>query len=41
MSVFVPGFQPVGRFFNEIKQCRRMATRYDSLPPNYLAFIQR
>jgi transposase len=30
----------VERFFNTIKQCRRMATRYDELAANYLAFIQ-
>src|SRR5438067_8495793 len=29
-----------GRFFNKIKQCRRVATRYDKLAVNYLAFIQ-
>jgi transposase len=28
------------RFFNEIKQCRRAATRYDKLVANYLAFVQ-
>jgi transposase len=28
------------RFFNSIKQCRRVATRYDKLAANYLAFIQ-
>jgi transposase len=28
------------RFFNKIKQCRRVATRYDKLAANYLAFIQ-
>jgi transposase len=28
------------RFFNRIKQCRRVATRYDSLGANYLAFVQ-
>jgi transposase len=28
----------VERFFNEIKQCRRVATRYDKLAANYLAF---
>jgi hypothetical protein len=28
------------RFFNRIKQCRRVATRYDKLAANYLAFIQ-
>ncbi len=26
------------RFFNKIKQCRRIATRYDKLAANYLAF---
>jgi transposase len=26
----------VERFFNRIKQCRRVATRYDSLAGNYL-----
>jgi hypothetical protein len=30
----------VERFFNKIKQCRRVATRYDKLGANYLAFIQ-
>ena len=30
----------VERFFNKIKQCRRIATRYDKLAVNYLAFIQ-
>ena len=28
------------RFFNRIKQCRRVATRYDKLAANYLAFIE-
>jgi hypothetical protein len=28
------------RFFNKIKQCRRIATRYDKLATNYLAFVQ-
>jgi transposase-like protein len=28
----------VERFFNKIKQCRRIATRYDKLAANYLAF---
>lgn len=28
------------RFFNQIKQCRRVATRYDKLAVNYLAFVQ-
>jgi transposase len=30
----------VERFFNKIKQYRRIATRYDKLTANYLAFIQ-
>jgi len=30
----------VERFFNKIKQCRRIATRYDKLAATYLAFIQ-
>jgi transposase len=30
----------VERFFNKVKQCRRVATRYDKLAANYLAFIQ-
>lgn len=31
---------PVERFFNKIKQCRRVATRYDKLAANYIAFIK-
>ena len=30
----------VERFFNRIKQCRLVATRYDRLAANYLAFVQ-
>ena len=30
----------VERFFNKIKRCRRVATRYDKLAANYLAFVQ-
>ncbi len=30
----------VERFFNKIKQCRRVATRYDKLAANYLALIK-
>jgi transposase len=30
----------VERFFNSIKHCRRVATRYDKLAANYLAFVQ-
>lgn len=30
----------VERFFNRIKQCRRVATGYDRLAGNYFAFAQ-
>lgn len=30
----------VERFFNKIKQCRRVATRYDKLAANYLTVVQ-
>jgi transposase len=30
----------VERFLNKIKQCRRVATRYDKLAANYLAFVK-
>jgi len=30
----------IATFFNQIKQCRRVATRYDKLAANYLAFVQ-
>lgn len=30
----------VERFFNKIKHCRRVATCYDKLAANYLAFVQ-
>ncbi|MGE3969711.1 MAG: hypothetical protein AB7F08_15835 [Dongiaceae bacterium] len=30
----------VERFFNRIKQCRRIAARYDKLAANYLAFVK-
>jgi transposase len=30
----------VERFFKKIKHCRRVATRYDRLAANYLAFVQ-
>ena len=30
----------IERFFNMIKQCRRVATCYDKLAANYLAFVQ-
>lgn len=30
----------VERFFNQIKHCRQVATRYDKLAANYLAFVQ-
>jgi transposase len=31
---------PRQRFFNKIKQCRRIATRYDKLAANYLALVK-
>ena len=34
------GTKLVERFFNKIKHCRRIATRYDKLAANYLAFVQ-
>ena len=40
LSVSAHTFNVVERFFNKIKQCRRVATRYDKLAANYLAFIQ-
>jgi transposase len=30
----------IERFFNKIKQCRRVAIRYDKPAANYLAFIK-
>ena len=30
----------VERFFNKLKQFRRVATRYDKLLPNYRGFVQ-
>jgi transposase len=36
----VPSPQPGRKFFNKIKQCRRVATRDDKLAANYLAFVQ-
>ena len=30
----------IKRFLNRIKQCRHVATRYDRLAANYLAFVQ-
>jgi transposase len=30
----------IERYFNKIKLCRRVATRYDKLAANYLAFIK-
>jgi len=30
----------IERFFNRIKHCRRIATRYDKLAANHLAFVQ-
>jgi transposase len=30
----------VERFFNTVKHCRRITTRYGKLAANYLAFVQ-
>jgi hypothetical protein len=30
----------IERFLNKIKQCRRVATRYDKLAANYPAFVK-
>jgi transposase len=30
----------IERFFNKIRQCRRVATRYDKLAANHLAFVK-
>lgn len=30
----------VERFFNRIKHCRRIATRYEKLAENFLAFVK-
>jgi transposase len=38
--VSLPPRNLVERFFNKIKHCRRVATRYDKLAANYLAFVQ-
>ena len=40
MHQWSPLDQRIERFFNKIKQCRRVATRYDKLAANYLAFIK-
>jgi transposase len=37
----IQGAQFGRAFLNRIKQCRRVATRYDKLAANYLAFIKR
>ena len=39
-SYFYRARNLIERFFNKIKQCRRVATRYDKLAANYLAFLQ-
>ena len=30
----------IEQFFNQIKHCRRIATRYDKIADNYLAFVE-
>jgi transposase len=39
-SYLCRGRNLIEQFFNKIKQCRRVATRYDKLAANYLAFIK-
>ena len=34
------GRNHIERFFNKVKHCRRIATRYDKLAANYLAFVK-
>jgi transposase len=35
-----PQAYQIERFFNKLKQFRRIATRYDKLGANFLAFLQ-
>jgi transposase len=35
-----PARNLVERSFSKVKQCRPVATRYDKLAANYLAFVQ-
>jgi transposase len=35
-----PPLGDVEQFFNNIKQCRQVATRYGKLAANYLGFVQ-
>ena len=39
-SAFYRERNRVERFFNKLKQFRRVATRYDKLGDNFLAFIK-
>ena len=39
-AIYPSARNKVERFFNRIKQCRRVATRYDKLAANYLAFVR-
>ena len=34
------GRNVVERYWNRVKQCRRVATRYDKLDTSYMAFVQ-
>jgi transposase len=36
----LPQAYQIERFFNKLKQFRRIATRYDKLGANFLAFLQ-
>jgi transposase len=40
-SVSLPSEQPrIERFFNRMKHCRRIATRYEKHAANFLAFVK-
>jgi transposase len=40
LKVLVSNHERVARFFDKLKQCRHIATRYNRLAANYLAFIK-
>jgi transposase len=39
--IFNPARNLIQRFFNKIKECRRIASRYDKLDAEYVAFVKR
>ena len=40
MAAASPRGNLIERFFNKIKQCWQIATRYDKLAANYLTFVK-